>query len=238
MKISDALKKLAAEVGALAAFEREVREIVGNTNWSVLMQRRQEAIEALSAEASAPESGAEPIAWHCAKCLCQTYARIHQLSDNGKVAFKPGDYVRCVNCKDISFFPEALAAAPEAPRAALQAEPVAWRWKVSAAEAHNCEWIYTQRADTADAVMRDGLPCEPLYLTPSPLPAGAEAGRLDQLERALRGLVMRLDFVHASSAYRSVWALAQLHSSPYDGPTYTAALDDARRALSTTKGGD
>lgn len=32
-------RKLAAEVGALRAFEAEIREAIGNTNWSVLMDR-------------------------------------------------------------------------------------------------------------------------------------------------------------------------------------------------------
>jgi hypothetical protein len=35
----EAGRKLAAEVGGLRAFEHEVRAAIGNTNWSVLMDR-------------------------------------------------------------------------------------------------------------------------------------------------------------------------------------------------------
>jgi hypothetical protein len=41
-------RKLANEVGGLKAFEHEVRAIIGNTNWSVLMQRLAEADAVLS----------------------------------------------------------------------------------------------------------------------------------------------------------------------------------------------
>jgi hypothetical protein len=41
-------RKLANEIGGLKAFEHEVRAIIGNTNWSVLMQRLAEADAVLS----------------------------------------------------------------------------------------------------------------------------------------------------------------------------------------------
>jgi hypothetical protein len=41
-------RKLANEVGGIKAFEHEVRAIIGNTNWSVLMQRLAEADAVLS----------------------------------------------------------------------------------------------------------------------------------------------------------------------------------------------
>lgn len=42
-QVVEALRKLAAEVGGLKAFEPGVREAIGNTNWTVLMQRLDEA---------------------------------------------------------------------------------------------------------------------------------------------------------------------------------------------------
>lgn len=51
----EALRKLAAEVGGLKAFEPGVREAIGNTNWTVLMQRLDEAGAALSCTALASE---------------------------------------------------------------------------------------------------------------------------------------------------------------------------------------
>lgn len=50
----EALRKLAAEVGGLKAFEPGVREAIGNTNWTVLMQRLDEAEAALSRTTQAP----------------------------------------------------------------------------------------------------------------------------------------------------------------------------------------
>ncbi|MFA5898822.1 MAG: hypothetical protein WC829_06880 [Hyphomicrobium sp.] len=48
---------------------------------------------------------AEAVAWQCAKCKCRSYARVDRLSFSGQRAFEPGHYVRCVECKDVSFFP-------------------------------------------------------------------------------------------------------------------------------------
>ena len=45
--LSEALRKLEAEVSGLAAFEIEMREAIGNTNWNVLVLRRNEARQAL-----------------------------------------------------------------------------------------------------------------------------------------------------------------------------------------------
>lgn len=54
----EALRKLANEVGGLIAFEPEVRQAIGNTNWSVLQQRLAEADMLLSTAAlSVPAPG-------------------------------------------------------------------------------------------------------------------------------------------------------------------------------------
>lgn len=53
-QVVEALRKLAAEVGGLKTFEPGVREAIGNTHWTVLMQRLDEAVAALSRTAQAP----------------------------------------------------------------------------------------------------------------------------------------------------------------------------------------
>jgi hypothetical protein len=53
-QVAETLRKLTAEVGGLKAFEPGVREAIGNTNWTVLMQRLDEAEAALSRIVQAP----------------------------------------------------------------------------------------------------------------------------------------------------------------------------------------
>ena len=60
--LSEALRKLEAEVSGLAAFEIEVREAIGNTNWSVLVLRRNEARQALKRDTHHIHVQAEDIA--------------------------------------------------------------------------------------------------------------------------------------------------------------------------------
>lgn len=51
-----------------------------------------------------PQVEAEPVAWRCAKCDSRSFARMDtRLPDT---FWGPGDFVRCVNCKDVSFFPD------------------------------------------------------------------------------------------------------------------------------------
>lgn len=61
--------------------------------------------------------------------------------------------------------------------------------------------------------------------------AVAKAARLEALREALRGLVRRLDEIHADGRYKAVWEISQLHVGPYIGPTYVEALNAARAAL-------
>ena len=49
--------------------------------------------------------------WQC-RCGCHTYARVDVDTTAG---FKPGDFVRCVSCKAVSYFPECAAAPPASP---------------------------------------------------------------------------------------------------------------------------
>jgi hypothetical protein len=58
----------------------------------------------------ADDTGA--VEWQCSECQCRTYARMDERStDDGFTTFRPGPYVRCVNCKREHYFP-ALAAHP------------------------------------------------------------------------------------------------------------------------------
>lgn len=52
-----------------------------------------------------------------------------------------------------------------------------------------------------------------------------------ELYRALKNLIERLNFVHESQEYKSVWEVNQLHSGQYTGPTYTEAFEEAERLL-------
>lgn len=64
----------------------------------------------------------------------------------------------------------------------------------------------------------------------------AEVRRRVDAEDAFRALVERLDVVHASDEYRSVWTADQIRFGPYRGPDYTEALATARAALKTPEG--
>jgi hypothetical protein len=52
-----------------------------------------------------------------------------------------------------------------------------------------------------------------------------------EVSLALKGLVDRLDEIHADPAYESVWTVHQIHMGRYRGPTYIDALARARAAL-------
>ena len=54
---------------------------------------------------------------------------------------------------------------------------------------------------------------------------------VDALEEALGALVARLDLIHDNEEYQGVWVLHQVHGGKYEGPTYTAELDQARAVL-------
>lgn len=56
------------------------------------------------------------------------------------------------------------------------------------------------------------------------------------LRAAAWALVQKLEGVHASPAYQWVWQCAQLHSGPYQGPTYEAELAALRFALASPAG--
>ena len=53
----------------------------------------------------------------------------------------------------------------------------------------------------------------------------------DKIKATLKALVERLDFVHETPAYKSVWVINHLHVGPYSGPTYEAELNAAREAV-------
>ena len=55
--------------------------------------------------------------------------------------------------------------------------------------------------------------------------------RTAPLRAALKGLVDRLDEIHADPRYESVWASYMIHGGRYNGPTYVEELARARAAL-------
>ena len=59
--------------------------------------------------------------------------------------------------------------------------------------------------------------------------------RISTLEAALRGLVDRLDVIHADPKYRAVWEIYMIHQGPYSGPQYGDELEIARKALKGDK---
>ena len=59
----------------------------------------------------------------------------------------------------------------------------------------------------------------------------SQAAEIERLRGALRGLVTRLDEVHADSRYQAVRIMFGNHDGVYTEPTYTDALARARAAL-------
>ena len=55
--------------------------------------------------------------------------------------------------------------------------------------------------------------------------------RLRHIEAAARALRDKLKAIHDDPAFKSVWVVNQLHTGPYQGPTYTAELAELDRAL-------
>ncbi len=60
------------------------------------------------------------------------------------------------------------------------------------------------------------------------------AAEIRRLELAALKLTERLHAVHQDSRYRGVWACAQLHQGPYDGPTYAEALVELELAVAAS----
>jgi hypothetical protein len=61
---------------------------------------------------------------------------------------------------------------------------------------------------------------------------GAKAeDRVTELQKALSGLVNKLDEVEASPEYKGVWGLYYVHGGKYSGPQYGDERDAAREAL-------
>jgi Domain of unknown function (DUF3850) len=57
---------------------------------------------------------------------------------------------------------------------------------------------------------------------------------LETLTQAARDLVQKIDAIHNSGAYRSVWILNQIRNGPYQGQDYVAELDRVRELLSSS----
>jgi len=89
-QVAETLRKLAAEVGGLKAFEPGVREAIGNTNWTVLMQRLDEADAALSRIVQAPVA-VKPLEWEAVEGLPCTRERAQALGGEYEIVRLDGD---------------------------------------------------------------------------------------------------------------------------------------------------
>ena len=58
-----------------------------------------------------------------------------------------------------------------------------------------------------------------------------------ELHRAVSRLVDRLELIGNSEEYRSVFAMAQIHGTPYNGPTYDKELSTVKKLLVVPKKG-
>lgn len=58
----------------------------------------------------------------------------------------------------------------------------------------------------------------------------------DALVEALDGLVTRLLSIHEDEQYKGVWVSYAIHGNRYAGPTYTAELAAAQKALRLVRG--
>lgn len=61
----------------------------------------------------------------------------------------------------------------------------------------------------------------------------AERAARERIECAAKTFVCKLDSIHDDPAFRSVWAVNQIHCGPYTGPTYTEELAALRQSLTT-----
>jgi hypothetical protein len=55
-----------------------------------------------------------------------------------------------------------------------------------------------------------------------------EQAKLSRLLKASLSLVNQLDFVHGSSAWKSIWTIAYVHGNQYKGPNYNTELEALR----------
>lgn len=72
-----------------------------------------------------------------------------------------------------------------------------------------------------------------LSASPSSIPDPGVAG----LVEAAKAFADRLDLIHEDTRFKSVWIIAQLHSQPYSGPTYTDEFAALKAALASFTGG-
>jgi len=70
------------------------------------------------------------------------------------------------------------------------------------------------------------------FLRSPAIPAAGE------VREALKRLVKCMDEIHEHPKFKSVWTINQIHAGPYDGPTYVAELNEAKRVLALPQSKD
>ena len=97
-------------VKRLEAIPFLIKEMQATGSWhAATLERVLDIIGPIADDLIARLRGAD--GWQC-RCGCHTYARVDVDTTAG---FKPGDFVRCVSCKAVSYFPECAAAPPASP---------------------------------------------------------------------------------------------------------------------------
>ena len=111
----------------------------------------------------APSPARAP-AGRCSKCGGRMFTRMDAAQPDG--TFGPGDYVRCVECKEV--YLAALSPAQPA-----EAVPVAWEGYWPGAGSVDSTTRLTRWESVSFTWKREGAQITPLYATPQPSPASA-----------------------------------------------------------------
>lgn len=65
-------------------------------------------------------------------------------------------------------------------------------------------------------------------------PVCRERDRADYIKDAASALVERMEAIYEDPAFKSVWAINQLHVGPYVGPKWEAEFSALKNALATS----
>lgn len=142
---------------------------------------RQEAlaiVDIVRSALSRPSQNAGALAWRCAKCGCKSFSRVERQSDSGTKAFEPGPDVRCVECKNVSFYPLTPPAVTAGEAEPVDPSATAWMCEGKGRPIDVTLW-----RETADVWAEDGYTITPLYAGP-PLPQ-VDEGMVERVENII-----------------------------------------------------
>ena len=88
----------------------------------------------------------------------------------------------------------------------------------------NCMWIYMREVNLITEAAR--------------VPPEATPSKPDPLLEAAKALVNKLQQIHANPIYQGVWSIAQIHTGPYNGPTYVDELSELEKAIEAQRKGE